>query len=69
MKINNIEYKTIIDSLNLFININNYNISKKTNDNSLKEQIINAVSLKEKIELIHNKTFSGIDLNLERLNG
>jgi len=65
MKINNKEYKTIVDSLSLFIGINNFKI-KKTYDDSVKEEIINAVSLKEKIKLLHDKTFSGIDFSLEK---
>ncbi len=68
MKINNKEYKTIIDSLNTFIDINNFKI-RKVYDEAKKKEIENAVSLKKKIESLHEKTFSGIDFNLERLNG
>lgn len=65
MKINNKEYKTIVDSLNLFININNYNF-KKNNNYDCKEEIDKAISLKEKIKFIHDETFSGIEIKIEK---
>lgn len=65
MKINNTEYKTILDSLNLFININNYNF-KKNNNYDCKEEIDKAISLKEKIKSIHDETFSGIEIKIEK---
>ena len=65
MKINNAEYKTILDSLNLFININNYNL-KKNNNYDCKEEVDKAISLKEKIQSIHDETFSGIEIKIEK---
>lgn len=65
MKINNTEYKTILDSLNLFININNYNF-RQNNNYDCREEADKAISLKEKIQSIHDETFSGIEIKIEK---